>query len=125
MPARSSFKSVYCTGYVVFSKNILVFLSDGRTAESVYGDVQSVEPHVVKVFGETFPVFNTAQIEALHPEMIYHPIDSQPLASEPASSLPLNQPDITILPSHDYRDNLHNIKSGGFNQGVGQSAQSR
>jgi hypothetical protein len=116
---------VYCTGYIILPHNITVFLSDGRTAESAFGDVQSVEAHKVTVFGTTFPVYTTSQIVTLHPEMNYFPSGNQPQVQQPLPTLPSQPSDVTVLPSHDYRENLHNIKRGGFDQEIGQSFQPR
>ena len=116
---------VYCTGYIVLPHNITVFLSDGRTAESAFGDVQSVEAHRVAVFGTTYPVYTTSQIVALHPEMNYFPVENQPQVQQPLPILPSQPSDVAVLPLHDYRENLHNIKRGGFNQEIGSSSQAR
>jgi hypothetical protein len=109
---------VYCTGYCVLGTNAMVFLSDGRTAFSAYGDVQSILERRVRVFGDWFPIHNTIQIERDHPEMIYHPGQSGIIAPPIFPPAVLNQaaPDVTVLPSHDYRQNLHDIHEGGFTQ---------
>ena len=81
---------VYCTGFCVLGANSMVFLSDGRTAYSAYGDVQMIRAERVEVFGSWFPVWNTAQIVKQHPEMVYHPMTAfdvvpvQPQESYPA-----------------------------------------
>ena len=108
---------VYCSGYVVLPKNTMVFLSDGRTAESRYGEVQIVMHDRVKVFHATFPVYSTAQIMALQPEMIGQPIlNPLPMPEVSVVTPPSGSSGVAVLPSHDYRDNLHKIKTANFGQ---------
>jgi hypothetical protein len=105
----------------------MVFLSDGRTAYSAYGDVQMIRAERVEVFGSWFPVWNTAQIVKRHPEMVYHPMtafDLQPIQTQQSFYTPLAPPAVIVNPNRDYRDNLHNIKTGGFNQEAGQPSSS-
>ena len=106
----------------------MVFLSDGRTAYSAYRDVQAIRAETVEVFGSWFLVWNTARIVKQHPEMVYHPmmaIDVVPVQPQESYPTPVAPPAVIVNPNHDYRDNLHNIKTGGFNQGDGQSSLPR
>jgi hypothetical protein len=109
---------VYCTGYVDLPSCTLVFLSDGRIADAKNGDVQFIRPERVRVFGGDYPVYSTAQIERLHPENSFTagPVPSGLLANGigPASgSTSLPAPPI-VLPVHDYRANLHDIKTASL-----------
>ena len=106
--------TVYCSGYVVLGKLTMVFLSDGRIARLDWGDVQYIRAEKVGVFGSSFPVYTTAQIERLNPPMT---------AAGTPSGLPPNQPQFSsvssqsppiILPNRDYRANLHDIKTASF-----------
>ncbi|MGH7943077.1 MAG: zonular occludens toxin domain-containing protein, partial [Limisphaerales bacterium] len=113
---------VYCSGYAVLDKVVMVFLSDGRIARSDWGDVQFVGSQKVEVFGRAFPLYTTAQIERSHPEMNFtagpEPSGLAARGVELSSgSTPGPTPPI-ILPLHDYRQNLHNVKPVGF-QGRG------
>jgi hypothetical protein len=47
---------VFCKGWCLLDNEITVFLSDGRTAYSVDGDVQEVRLHWVRCFGRKFDV---------------------------------------------------------------------
>lgn len=47
---------VYCTGFSAVPPNVLVFLSDGRVAESRDGEVQNVSKRQVVCFGQQFEV---------------------------------------------------------------------
>jgi zona occludens toxin (predicted ATPase) len=110
---------VYCTGYCVLGTDAMVFLSDGRTAFSAYGDIQSIRERRVCVFGDWFPIHNTIQIERDHPEMTYHAALSGfalPAASRTDMINHVAVADVVVLPNHDYRQNLHDIKTGGFAQ---------
>jgi hypothetical protein len=61
-PVSSSTESVtndeviYCSGYTIAFGKVNVLLSDGRTAESQFGEVQWVHRDEVKVFDKVFPV---------------------------------------------------------------------
>ena len=86
-------------------------------AESRYGEVQIVMHDRVKVFHTTFPVYSTAQIMALQPEMIDQPIQDQlPVPEAPVVAAQPESSAVAVLPSHDYRENLHNIKTRSFGQ---------
>jgi hypothetical protein len=120
---------VYCSGYVDLPSCTLVFLSDGRIADAKNGDIQFIRPERVRVFGHDYPVYSTAQIERLHPEMNFTagPAPSGLLANGvgPASgptSLPA--PPI-VLPAHDYRANLHDIKTASLPAFGSQNAADR
>lgn len=73
----SETNEIYCTGFVVLDGRSMVFLSDGRTAYSEYGEVDMVRPHRVKVFGQYFDVHSTAQI-ACEPgtTLMYQPLQN-------------------------------------------------
>jgi hypothetical protein len=119
---------VYCTGFCVLGKNIMVFLSDGRTAYSAYGDVQMIRTERVEVFGSWFPVWSTAQIMKQHPEMVYHAMptfDVEQVQPQQSYSVPITPSAVIVNPNRDYRDNLHDIKTGGFSQGASQSSLSQ
>jgi hypothetical protein len=47
---------VTCVGWAAVGNRMNVFLSDGRTAQSEFGEVQRVTRHKVKVFGQEFKV---------------------------------------------------------------------
>jgi hypothetical protein len=61
-------EETYCSGFFISGSNSMVFLSDGRIAYAAYGDVLSIRPEKVKVFGEWYPVFTASQIEKIHPQ---------------------------------------------------------
>jgi len=42
---------------------------------------------------------------------------------QPLPALPSQPSDVAVLPVHDYHENLHNIKFGGFKQETGQSSR--
>lgn len=118
--------AVYCSGYVVLGTNVMVFLSDGRIARSDWGDVQYIRAEKVGVFGSSFPVYTTAQIERLNPSMASAeplpsglPASQGEFSSGPSVSSPI------ILPNHDYRSNLHNIKTADFSSNSGQQSPSK
>jgi hypothetical protein len=72
---------------------------------------------LVRLFHATFPVYSTSQIIALHPEMIYQPVENQ--LPMPGASVVASLPEpsgVAVLPSRDYRENLHSIKTANFGQ---------
>jgi Zonular occludens toxin (Zot) len=122
VPNNVASNSVYCTGYVVLPHDTMVFLSDGRTAESRYGEVQIIRHDRVTVLHTTFPVYSTAQIMALHPEMIDQPAqNSLPMPAASVAASPPQPSGVAVLPLHDYRENLHGIKTADFSPNFGQS----
>jgi hypothetical protein len=88
--------------------------------------VQTIRAETVEVFDNWYPVWNTAQIVKQHPEMVYHStaaFDIEPIRPQESFSMPVVPPAVIVNPNRDYRNNLNNIKTGGFNQEVGQPSQ--
>jgi hypothetical protein len=106
---------VYCTGYCAVPGCVMVFLSDGRIARSDWGDVQYIRAEKVGVFGSSFLVYTTAQIERSNPSMTSAGATPSGLPANPAplSSVSSESPPI-ILPNRDYRANLHDLKTASF-----------
>jgi hypothetical protein len=79
----SNTNDIYCSGFCVLGTNVMVFLSDGRTAYSSFGDVEAIRAEKVKVFGEWYPVYSTSQIEKIRPlsDSPFSPVPSQPVLS--------------------------------------------
>ncbi|HVU27379.1 MAG TPA: zonular occludens toxin domain-containing protein [Verrucomicrobiae bacterium] len=88
---------VVCTGYVYFPHHILVQLSDGRTADSMFGEVQRINPRQVTVFNEVFPVQHllNSQIAYSPAPSMYQPDYSQ-LQTDNQQSLQQSQP-VTVI----------------------------
>jgi hypothetical protein len=113
--ATNSVPLVYCTGYCAIPGCVMVFLSDGRIADQKNGDVQYIRAEKVGVFGSSFPVYTTAQIEHLNPSItsIVGTSSGLPVSQTQFSSVSSESPPI-ILPNRDYRANLHDIKTASF-----------
>ncbi|HVU27401.1 MAG TPA: hypothetical protein VHG71_06655 [Verrucomicrobiae bacterium] len=88
---------VLCTGYVYFPNRIIVQLSDGRTADSLYGEVQAINPRRVTVFGQTFQVQHllNSQIAYSPAPSMYQPDYSQ-LQTDNQQSWQQSQP-VTVI----------------------------
>jgi hypothetical protein len=119
VPATNDVAPVYCTGYCAVPGCVMVFLSDGRIARQDWGDVQYIRSEKVGVFGSSFPVYTTAQIAQQHPEMYYQPKKSlvqTPLPLPSSVAVDDNPSPVVVNPVHDYRENLHDIRSGSFSK---------
>lgn len=102
---------IVCTGYTMVPtfasgvSRVFVTLSDGRTADSFYGEVQSVERWKVKVFGEEFKIVTKPQAWTAAPSpagVIQLPVDdgvSQPagLASPVTAVIPMRPAPMPVL----------------------------
>jgi Zonular occludens toxin (Zot) len=97
---------VFCFGYSQTGHHIQVFLSDGRVADSLDGDVQMCSKHKVTVFGETFKVSASYPTGYVPNEQDVYPL---PVYNPP----PVNQAEVTVI-GQSYRDRQAPQRVGGF-----------
>jgi Zonular occludens toxin (Zot) len=108
---------VYCSGYIDIPGCVMVFLSDGRIANKLNNDVQWVCPGKVCVFGQLYDVYTTAQIEKLHPETYDRSAKLlvQDVLTIPSSVGTIDDlSPVVVNPVHDYRENLHDVRTASF-----------
>jgi hypothetical protein len=105
--AEEKIEPVFCVGYML-GKNPVCFLSDGRTAEAEFGEVQKIYRHSVVCFGTNYPM-------VLKPRGQYLPAPAVADYSLPVSSLPV--PEVNraeILGSINPRQLQAPPSTGGF-----------